>query len=513
MGNLGMRSMKRAILFLSFILMVDTGGSALRGLTPCPPLRDRRGGTPAKGLAEKGAAYQQSRLRIVPPLPSGRGGQGVRPRSVYPSIVSNPTEPATSNAPTAPAVLAEFDRMAGLPLWPGFEPKKVPLAIYDGERTFLVRHPSPPPEFQREGEVWVFAGRHSAMRANTSTDLGGVATATLLLAAAVDSRHSASVMVHEAFHLFQRQRHPTWSGNEAELFTYPLDDPARLASRRLETAAFRRALAASEPREAVCWTARALEQRRERYATLPAGSVGYERGSELNEGLATFVEKLALGETKGPDLPADEYPAGDVRNRVYTIGYAQAALLERFDPGWRKTLEDGESASLDELLSRAVAGKPSAVCGFSSAETAAAAARAKEDVARLAQEKQQLRDAFLSRPGWKLEILSASPLWPQGFDPLNVTALDKGEVLHRRWIKLGNDGSTVEVLDREALSEPAGEHPLFNGVRKLTVTGLGSEPKLRQEGDLLVLEAEGITAKLKGAKAETAGSILRLQLP
>ncbi len=46
--------------------------------------------------------------------------------------------------------------------------------------------------------------------------------------------------------------------------------------------------------------------------------------------------------------------------------------------------------------------------------------------------------AFLGRPGWKLEIASAQPLWPQGFDPLNVTLVARGEILHRRWVKLGN---------------------------------------------------------------------------
>jgi hypothetical protein len=267
---------------------------------------------------------------------------------------------AETATPTTAAVIAEFDRMAGLPLWPGSDPKTVPLAIYDGQRTVLVRHPSPPPEFKREGEIWIFAGQHPEMRANTSTDLGGATTATLLLdpGKGRDARHWASVMMHETFHVFQRQKHPTWAGNEAELFTYPLEDAGRLASRRLETDALRRALAAQDAKEAACWAAKALGLRRQRYGSLPAGSEAYEQGTELNEGLATFIENLALGETKGPDLPAGEYPAGDVRSRAYAIGYAEATLLDRFDPGWRKALEEGQGASLDELLAKALNGKP-----------------------------------------------------------------------------------------------------------------------------------------------------------
>jgi hypothetical protein len=416
---------------------------------------------------------------------------------------------------TAAAILAEFDRLAVQPLWPNFDPKKTPLAIYDGERTILVRHPSPPPEFKKEGEVWAFAGKYPVLRANTSMELGGVTTATLL----VDpdrprtARDWASIMIHETFHVFQRERHSTWSGNEAELFVYPMDDAGPLAARRLETEAFRRALAAKEPKEAACWTSRALDERRDRFSKLPAGAVGYERGTELNEGLANFVENLALGKTQGPDLPASEYAAEDVRSRAYPIGFAQAALLDRFDPTWRQGMEAGQAASLDELLARTIAGKPAADCGFKPEETAAASARSKADVLRLVQTRRERRQAFLDRRGWRLEIASAKPLWPQGFDPLNVTLVAKGEILHRRWVKLGNDDSTLEVLDREALTQAVGEHPLFDGVRDLQVTGLPAEPKVTQEGEFVVIAAEGITAKLKGAKVEKGERVLKVMVP
>jgi hypothetical protein len=438
------------------------------------------------------------------------------------------TGKGTAEAPakvTAAAVLTEFDRLAVLPLWPNFDPRTTPLAIYDGERTILVRHPSPPPEFKKEGEVWVFPGKYPVLRANTSTELGGVTTATLLVdpARPRTAREWASVMIHETFHVFQRARHLAWSGNEAELFTYPMADVLPLAARRLETEAFRRALAAKDSMSAACWAGRALDERRERYALLPAGSVAYERGTELNEGLATFIENLSLGKTRGPDLPASGYPAGDVRNRAYAIGYAQATLLDRFDPAWRQTLEAGQAtgpaASLDEALAQALAktlaGKPVPACGFPPEEIAAARARAKGDALQLAEEHRKLREAFLGRPGWKLEIASAQPLWPQGFDPLNVTLVAKGEILHRRWVKLGNDGSSLEVLDREALTRAAGDNPLFNGVRDLQVTGLPAEPKVRQEGDFLVIEAAGVTARLKGAKVEKGGGVdaLRVTVP
>jgi len=410
------------------------------------------------------------------------------------------------------SVVTEFDRMAAQPLWPGFEPAKTPLLLFDGQRTWLVRHPSPPEGFQREGSLWVYPGRHPEVRANTSVDLGGVPTATVMLdLSRGDARSWASVAIHEAFHVFQKQRHPGWSANEADLFLYPVDDPGPLALRRLESEAFRRALAAKDAGQSACWTGQALERRRERFALLPVGSVTYERASEINEGLPTFLQNLAAGDT--PELPANEFDAEDVRERFYAVGPALAALLDRFSPGWRDEMEKGQTASLDELLAQALAGKPAAACGFTPKETAAARERAKSDAARVVQEKKALREGLLGRPGWKLEITSGSPLWPQGFDPLNVRVVAKGEVVHSRWVKLGNDHGTLEILDRDSLTGAAGEQPLFNGVRRLTVTGLPAEPRVRQNGESLVVEAGGFTATLKGAKAEKGESVLKLTLP
>ncbi len=60
--------------------------SALRSLTPCPPLPDGRGGTRQKGHRLVGSVPALARsVDCVPPRPSGRGGQGVRLRSADPS--------------------------------------------------------------------------------------------------------------------------------------------------------------------------------------------------------------------------------------------------------------------------------------------------------------------------------------------------------------------------------------------------------------------------------------------
>ncbi|HVE65696.1 MAG TPA: hypothetical protein VNC59_03870 [Thermoanaerobaculia bacterium] len=402
----------------------------------------------------------------------------------------------------------EVRKLAFRPLWPGFDPAKVPLAIFDGQRTFLFRHPKPPPEFQRVADrpdTAVVAGRHELLRANTSVAMGDVRTATLLADAPREGsvRDSAAIAVHEAFHVFQAARHPKWGGNEVDLFTYPMDDPVLLQGTRLETEALRRSLPATREKTAACWAAAALDVRRTRFAALGEAATLYERGTELKEGLARLVESRARGSAQEPVFPASEFAAGDVRSRSYAVGHAFGILLDRFAPGWEVRLEDGGDEPLDVLLLEALAArKTGRSCRFSAQETARALDGAKKslELARLTREA--IREDFF-RTGWKLVIVSeAEPLSPQGFDPLNVERLAPGEVLHTRWVKLGNSKGSLEVLNARAVTESAGRHPLFEGVRRVTVAGLGSEPELRESAAGLAVEAAGVTARFAGSRWE-----------
>ncbi|MDM7915603.1 MAG: hypothetical protein QUU85_10120, partial [Candidatus Eisenbacteria bacterium] len=91
--------------------------------------------------------------------------------------------PAAATEPfTAASLEREVERIAAAhgggdtALWPGFDPLAVPLAVYDGARTTLFRHPSPPPEFRSlpgsAPPASVFEGRYGAMTANTSAEIG-----------------------------------------------------------------------------------------------------------------------------------------------------------------------------------------------------------------------------------------------------------------------------------------------------------------------------------------------------
>lgn len=103
------------------------------------------------------------------------------------------------------ALLAEFDRLASIPLWPGFDPRRVPIAVYNGEQTFLFRHLKVVEGFMTiadRQDVQVFAGQHPSVRANTAIELEGISTATAIMDRSKECllKERAALLIHEAFH-------------------------------------------------------------------------------------------------------------------------------------------------------------------------------------------------------------------------------------------------------------------------------------------------------------------------
>ena len=420
--------------------------------------------------------------------------------------------------PDAFAVAARVAAVRPDSLWPGFDPSVIPLAIFDGRRTYLFRHPGPPLEFEpvpgHPDARWV-AGRHALVRANTSVQIGGVPTATILLDAA-DVRSTdelASLAIHEMFHVFQAARHPKWGGNEVDLFTYPTEDATLLHLARVEEESLRRALASKRDRDAGCWAAAAVDVRRRRFAALGESGAAYERGTELKEGLAQLVERRTLGRKADTSiLPARKFAAGEVRARSYAMGEAYGVLLDRLGPGWEKRLENVDQP-LDTLLSEALASRKSRRCALSRAELDQSLADARRSVELAALTRDAVRQDFLGKPGWRIVVVAAGePLFPQNFDPLNVERLASGEVLHTRWVKLGSSAGSIEVLDRRALTESAGKHPLFDGVRRVTIAGLAAEPDVREASDGVSIRAAGVTADFRAARISRDGRVITVTL-
>jgi hypothetical protein len=402
-------------------------------------------------------------------------------------------------------------------IWPGYDPLAVPLAVFDGSETHLFRHPAPPGDFvEREGRH-VFEGRHPSVVANSSAWIGEAATATVwleTLSAGSTARNCAALVLHEGFHVFQGTTGRRWGADESQLFLYPVDDDTLLSIRRLETEALRRAFESDREDAEACWARLALDLRSERFRHMDDPFVAYERGIETLEGTAAYVQHRAeKRDTLG--FPAEGFGAEDVRSRAYVTGVAWALLLDRFEPGWRDGFGADDGALLDVLLADALTPSASSLaCAFTPAERAAALRVARDDVAEVQRGRTERREAFESSPGWTIivEAAPSSPLWPRGFDPLNLTRVEGG-VLHTRFLKLGNESGGLEVMGGTVLTEEVGPHPILNGILRATLAGLPDEPAVESDGGRVTVTAPVLTAEFERASVERADARIVIRLP
>lgn len=407
-------------------------------------------------------------------------------------------------------------------LWPGYDPLVIPLAVYTGDHTYLFRHPSPPEGFTviPGHTAHRLAGRHPRVTSNSSAEIGDVPTATLLAdgqSAGRSSTDQAAIALHEAFHVYQRAHHPNWSGNEGDLFLYPVGDGRLLGLRRLESVALDHALNAEAAAASACWVRRALEYRTERFAQMEPAFPEYERRTELNEGLAAYIQLLAADRST-LEIPPEGFPPAAVRDRIYVIGPALAFLLDRLRPGWQADLESNGDQFLDRMLAAAVTGDSGELheqCGVE-ADTASTIMRvANADAARVSVRRRERRQVFDDRAGWRvvIEAPPGEPLWPQGFDPLNVEVVDGG-LLHTRFLHLGNERGELRLIDEtiadvEALTEAAGPHPMFNGIKRAAIAGL-AEPEIVNGEDGVRINAPGLTGHFDHARIEVDDTEVRV---
>jgi hypothetical protein len=219
-------------------------------------------------------------------------------------------------------------------------------------------------------------------------------------------------------------------------------------------------------------------------------------------------------------IPDGEFLPEAVRLRAYTIGTAWALLLDRLAPGWQELLEANDRQSLDGLLGAALNGPgalESAPCAFTPVEVGAAKRDARIDAAGVTTGWATRQRAFEKKEGWRVVIQSAPghPLWPQGFDPLNIDRVDGG-LIHTRFLKLGNDAGQMTALDEEdadieSRTVGIGPHPLFNGISWVEIV-LPARPVVERAAGATTIRGPGFVAEFKDATVDDGGKETLVQL-
>ena len=395
-------------------------------------------------------------------------------------------------------VVAAFDEAAKMELWPEFDATAFPIAIYDGERTLLMRHPNPPEEFLpvdgHEG-VWSSPGKHRAMRWNSTADIGGERTATLLLTIEPgrSPEYETHILYHEAFHLFSKPRHPTWRPNEMWRYSYPMGDLENYRLLLLEEESLARSVESESEEKAVSWAAMALAIRSERVARLSDHHRTYETVLELQEGTAVYMGRSTLGVAGDTErLREDRGPKG-IRWRFYETGATISVVLDRLLPTWKSRLDAEPETTFDELLGSALAARRAQPAVFTDEELAGVVERAEN------------YEIFATR-GQRVVVRLADEderLAMGRFDPMAVEILERGEALQahfliadhpRGQISLNNPSFVRRSLNGViALTVSAGDHPFLDGFHQIAVSGYAGEASVIREGESVSVEAEGLS--------------------
>lgn len=425
--------------------------------------------------------------------------------------------------PESGPLLRSLEEIEAGQAWPGFRLTDWPVAVFDGTMTLLLHHPSPPAEF-RPLERWpvarIYRGRYPGVAGNSTAEIGGTRTATIVAGPGAASESTRLAYVEELFHVFWLQRHADLRPNEMARYSYPVKDPGNLERMLAEDEALARALDAADTATAASWGATALRLRGERAALLTADDRAFETGLEMMEGIANYVARTVAGSKPGETARRlrDERQAEQIRWRYYDSGVAICLLLDRLEPGWKERIEGEPGQTTLALLRGAVSRSSARAMPFSPAELAAFDARAAEAIARLDSYQRRVRSEVAGREGPRAVIEIAEghdPFRVLRFDPINLLVLDGGEVVHPRNITLSGPMGTVEMTNPAygrgtfaglvALTSGAGRHPLADGVRRITLAGLRGVPSVKREGGALLLEADGVRVALRHADVRIEG--------
>ena len=405
-------------------------------------------------------------------------------------------------------VMDQVAEMSVLPFWPGFDTKKIPVAVFDGLNTYCFNGGEKPDGFSplpQKKEVLFFAGQHANVRGNSVTRLADHWTATSVLCdhsrrsgEKYGIRDMAGIIIHEQFHIFQRSRHPTWRQNDGLLLFYPAETSEALMLRRIEKEAFKRAVGATGKDRTAEWAKEALRYREQRLGKLETVFWLYEKELQRTEGLSEYIEKTAratdpLSASAITNLIA---PSG-IRDLGYVEGRWIAMILDRLEPDWKLTLENDDTRYLEDILIAAADKFSAEFDGFTEKEVHEIRSAAEADFRAWECAKKQQLEKFRQQPGLKIEVVSAAnPLRIRIFEPLEIETLPGRGVYHKKIFSAHNDRSSLKILDQPCITYFDDQFRVV----KLILNGLDAVPEIDEEGNTLSLASENVTLQIHYAK-------------
>lgn len=265
------------------------------------------------------------------------------------------------------------------------------------------------------------------------------------------------ITFHEAFHGFQRdpqRKGKRWGAENARLvFEYQESSARNNALFRIESDLLFKALNSKSERELLRLSREFLAVRYLRQSELSAAFVQFEKGAELNEGLAEYAGIKAVllaikaGITPQVGTSADDFVrrnfaylnrinqvGRNVRRKFYYTGAAQSLLLDRLSKDWR-TKVDMEAVPVQDLLATSIGKFPLKDVDLKKYGYAKVLTEEEKLVAEREAENRRLLERTLGQSGRRYVLDFSALRTPAGisfFDPMNVTMVEQQLRVHTR---------------------------------------------------------------------------------
>ncbi|UCD64575.1 MAG: hypothetical protein JSW34_03830 [Candidatus Zixiibacteriota bacterium] len=271
-------------------------------------------------------------------------------------------------------------------LWPGFDVRRIPIGINNMDKEeLLVAHPSPPEgfvpysEFPIENQTMhIMDGctRYGPRNGGWAVEVGGVRSAYVgTKADGLPTEDYISLIIHECFHVFQRDYREMADGAWGELPELDTDYSSLLA---LESRILHAILTDTTGRDIRETAKMFVAVRQERREDLPADIILSEGEEEYNEGTATYIqarmyELLARNAGIEPKYPGTDphyrgFESADsllqlMLGRIlpppgfvvtffhskYNHGMALGLVLDRARPDWKREMSEKGSTQFGLL--------------------------------------------------------------------------------------------------------------------------------------------------------------------
>lgn len=405
-------------------------------------------------------------------------------------------------------------------LWPNFKTTEIPVMVFDSVNTWLFNSNIAPDGFtpaQEHKDVYIFKGQHPLVQGNSIVRIGDKWIATSIFstyARRTGEKYSindlAGIIIHEQFHVYQRNKHPRWQQNDGYLLLYPAETKEALFLRRIEKEAFKRAVLSNTQVEIAGWVKEAFRFREQRLNRIDSAFGLYEKELQRTEGLSDYIEKTAraLDPLIASNITQGIAPAG-VRDLGYIEGRWIAMILDKLNPGWKIELEQNDALYLEDILKNTIKDLPIDSISFSCSEIDKYKIEAESDFLKWNVKKNEEINQLNDMSGIRIEINASSrPLSIRIFEPLEIEILDDGSVYHRLIFAAGNQDGTIRIMNQACIT-------WFDDslrIEKLILNSLKESPDIIENENKIVIRNSNLTLDLKYSKITIDKSLYSIEL-